>query len=366
MYGNNQFIPNANFVVYNALARFFEGAEVKKKIRYSNGCICYIYRRKGKLCAALWNYQNSRGISADLRRFQVTDLYGNFFTASKNTPVLSKPYYLFPGKENGKSFEAELEQLKFQMTQPVVIAGIGRKLEKSLFLHLYNLSSEPQKGMAGYLGNHLCAKQQIPFQIPPDSSTVVEIPLIPSSTETRPQAVLVLGERQFSYPLEIVENRRVETTIQMQNAEGKVFLDRNCLRLELFVRDATPSGPTGKRKPWQTDSVELFLDTAPFSLDRRHPKSYTSDVFRLFVTPRDPDALHGMGTIRPEQCRLNVVHVQNGYRLSLEVPVAVKQFLGFELKINDSGNGKKESALIGGKNPQSDRTTFGLLESQSK
>ena len=365
MYGNNQFIPNANFVVYNALARFFEGAELKKKIRYSNGCICYIYLRNGKLCAALWNYQNNKGISADLRRFQVTDLYGNFFSASKNTPVLSKPYYLFPGKENRKSFETELEQLKFQMTRPLEIAGIGRKMGKSLFLHLFNLSSETQEGMAGYLGRHLCAKHQVPFQIPPGSSTVVKIPLIPSSAENHPQALLVLGERQFSYPLEIVENCRVETKIQMQNAEGKVFLDRNRLRLKLFVRDTTPSGPTGKRKPWQTDSVELFLDMAPFSLDRHHPKNYTSDVFRLFVTPRDPDALHAAGTIRPEECRLNVLNIQDGYSISLEVPVAVEHFLGFELKINDCGNEKKEFSLIGGKNPQSDRTVFGLLEAES-
>ena len=239
-------------------------------------------------------------------------------------------------------------------------------MEKSLFLHLFNLSSESQKGMAGYLGRYLCAKHQVPFQIPPDSSTVVEIPLIPSSAENQSQAVVVLEDRQFSYPLEIVENRRIETKIQMQNAEGKVFLDRDRLQLELFVRDATPSGPTGKRKPWETDSVELFLDTAPFSLDRHHPKNYTSNVSRLFVTPRDPDTLHAMGTIRPEKCRLNVLNVKEGYRISFEVPAAVEHFLGFELKINDCGKEKKEFPLIGGKNPQSDRTSFGLLESKSK
>lgn len=367
MYGNNQFVPNSNFVVYNALARFFEGAEVEKKIRYPNGCVCYIYRRNGELSAALWNYQNARGIFADLRRFRVADLYGNFFKPSENTPVFSNPYYLFPGKENGKEFAAELEKLKFRMEFPIEIAGVGRILGNTLYLRLFNLSSEVQKGFAGYLGNRFCAEKQVPFQIPPDSSAVVEISLIPSATRNRPQAVLVLGGRLISRPVEIVENRRIESAIKLPNAEGGVFLNRGSLHLELFVRDATHSGSTGERKPWQTDSVELFLDTAPFSLDRQHPKNYTSDVFRLFVTPRDPDSLHVMGgTIRPEECRLKVVNVPEGYRLSLDVPVVVERFLGFELKINDCGDGKKEFFLIGGKNPQSDRTAFGLLELQSK
>ena len=60
-----------------------------------------------------------------------------------------------------------------------------------------------------------------------------------------------------------------------------------------------------------------------------------------------------------------MLNIQDGYSISLEVPVAVEHFLGFELKINDCGNEKKEFSLIGGKNPQSDRTVFGLLEAES-
>ena len=38
--------------------------------------------------------------------------------------------------------------------------------------------------------------------------------------------------------------------------------------MSLTVEDSTDAGPTGKRKPWETDCVELFFDTDPVDFQR--------------------------------------------------------------------------------------------------
>ncbi len=73
-------VPHPAYVVYNTLARHFEGAKPVAKIKNnSTGTICYVYERGGELIAAAWKFKDSKvqtsiPQSVDL---QILDMYGN-------------------------------------------------------------------------------------------------------------------------------------------------------------------------------------------------------------------------------------------------------------------------------------------------
>ncbi|HBJ95321.1 MAG TPA: hypothetical protein DDZ11_02245, partial [Lentisphaeria bacterium] len=79
----HELVPAENMVAYNALARLFEAAKPVKKIRLDNGVICYVYRKEGKLIAAVWQYRKKKGVHADLSAFEVMDLFANPETAEE-------------------------------------------------------------------------------------------------------------------------------------------------------------------------------------------------------------------------------------------------------------------------------------------
>ena len=102
-----ELIPSENFVTYNALARFFEGAKPIGKFRYSNGGICYVYDKKGEAVAAIWNYLKIKGVVADLSEFEVYDVFGNLEKPGEKE-LEDAPLYLKPDKLTKEEFEATL------------------------------------------------------------------------------------------------------------------------------------------------------------------------------------------------------------------------------------------------------------------
>ena len=115
----------------------------------------------------------------------------------------------------------------------------------------------------------------------------------------------------------------------------------------MTVRDATDAGASGKRSPWETDCVELFFDTDPLEIPPRHAQAYTSRTFRLFVTPRDVKKLHAMGNIKAEDCRIELKQTEREYSFTLEIPVKTGNVLGFDVKIDDAGDGKMQETVLG-------------------
>ena len=76
-----QWIPSSNYVIQNALARFFEGATPKDKFKWGCDSVCYVYERDGKSIAAFWHYGDVKGVKVKLALtdadVQLYDLYGN-------------------------------------------------------------------------------------------------------------------------------------------------------------------------------------------------------------------------------------------------------------------------------------------------
>lgn len=359
----HELIPSENAVAYNAMARLFERAKPVKKIRYSNGNICYVYRRDGKLQAAIWNYQKKKGISADFSGFSsMTDLFGN--PEKPGIKALGNaPYYLFQGTLSENEFLRKLENLPIQLEQPVSCGEIARLAGSTLLVMLHNDSEQEQSGVAGITGGGLSARKMMKFSIAPRRSLPLEIPVKEvKSNGKQTELMLQLKGSVFRLPLTVVRNKTIGKTFEMERAKGEIRIEKNSIVLSMTVRDTSDSGPAGTRNPWETDCVELFFDTAPQNIPARHAQAYTDKTFRLFITPRDKQKLHALGAVKPEMCKLQTSLNKDGYSFTLTIPVSVGKILGFDVKIDDS-NGKtiQEFTLGSGEKLFQNRCNFSLF-----
>lgn len=359
----HELIPSENAVAYNAMARLFERAKPVKKIRYSNGNICYVYRRDGKLQAAIWNYQKKKGISADFSGFSsMTDLFGNAEKPGVK-PLRNAPYYLFQGTLSENEFLRKLENLPIQLEQPVSCGEIARLAGSTLLVMLHNDSEQEQSGVAGITGGGLSARKMMKFSIAPRRSLSLEIPVKEvKSNGKQTELMLQLKGSVFRLPQTVVRNKTIGKTFEMERAKGEIRIEKNSIVLSMTVRDTSDSGPAGTRNPWETDCVELFFDTAPQNIPARHAQAYTDKTFRLFITPRDKQKLHALGAVKPEMCKLQTSLNKDGYSFTLTIPVSVGKILGFDVKIDDS-NGKtiQEFTLGSGEKLFQNRCNFSLF-----
>lgn len=359
----HELVPSENMVAYNALARLFEAAKPVKKIRHSNGVICYVYRKEGKLIAAIWQYQKKKGVHADLSAFEVTDLFANPETAEEKE-LSDVPFYLRPGKLSNAEFLAKLEKLPIRLDQPVSAGEVARRIGNSLFIMLHNESDVVQSGTAGVTGGGLTALKPLKFTLAPKTKQSFEIPV----KEIAPNGKLLtlmlhVNKNLFRIPLQIAVNEIVPREFKMENAEGKIEFGNGKIRLEMNVRDNTAEGASGKRNPWENDCAELFFDLAPEFLPPTHAQAYTPQTFRLFVTPRGTEKLHVMGAVKPEDCKLDVKQNADGYSFVLEIRATTGKMLGFDVKIDDAGNGKiRETTLGKGKELYRNRCNFSIVK----
>ena len=360
---HHELIPSENAVAYNAMARLFERAKPVRKIRHPNGIICYVFRRDGKLQAAVWNYLKKKGISADFSGFSsMTDLFGNPEKTGVK-PLGNAPYYLFQGTLSEKEFLAKLENLPLRLERPVSAGQIARLAGTTLLAMLHNDSGTEQSGIAGITGGGLTARKMMKFTIPPHRTLSLEIPVKEvKSNGKQTELMLYINGVLTRIPLEIVKNKIIGNTFEMERAKGEIQFEKNSIVLSMTVRDTTDSGPAGRRSPWETDCVELFFDTAPQTLPVRHAQAYTKETFRLFITPRDKQKLHALGAIKPEMCKLQTSLNKDGYSFTLTIPVSTGKALGFDVKIDDSdGKNLKEFSLGNGNQLHKNRCNFSLI-----
>lgn len=359
----HQLVLSENGVVYNTLARLFEAAKLVKKIRHPNGVICYVFRKDGKLIAAVWQYQKKKGVHADLSAFEVMDIFGNEEAAGDKVIDLA-PYYLRPGKLSDSEFVAKLEKLPIRLEQAVSAGEIARKVGNSLYVMLHNDSDKEQTGIAGITGGGLTALKPLKFTLPARAKQAFEIPVKEIKNDGKPlELMLHLNKNMFRIPLKLSVNTLVSREFKMANAEGKIAFGNGEIKLEMSVKDATDAGATGKRFPWQTDCTELFFDLAPFVIPPTHAHAYTPETFRLFITPRDAVKLHTMGAIKASDCKLDVKQTADGYSFTVAIPAKTGSALGFDVKIDDAGGAKFMETQLGiGKELYNHRCNFSIVK----
>ena len=359
----HELVPSENMVAYNALARLFEAAKPVKKIRLDNGAVCYVYRKEGKLIAAVWQYRKKKGVYADLSAFEVMDLFANPETAEEKE-LGEAPFYLRPGKLSDSEFLAKLEKLPIRLDQPVSAGEIARRIGDSLFIMLHNDSDIVQSGTAGVTGGALTALKPLKFTLPARAKQSFEIPVKEIAPNGKPlELMLHVNRNLFRMPLQPVVNETIPHDFKMENAEGKIEFGNGKIKLQMNVKDSTADGASGKRNPWENDCAELFFDLAPFTIPPTHAQAYTPETFRLFITPRGAEKLHVMGAVKPEDCKLDVKQNADGYSFVLEIRAATGKMLGFDVKIDDAGNGKiRETTLGKGKELYRNRCNFSIVK----
>ena len=359
----HQLVLSENAVAYNTMARLFEAAKLVKKIRHPNGVICYVFRKDGKLIAAVWQYQKKKGVHADLSAFEVMDIFGNEEAAGDKVIDLA-PYYLRPGKLSDSEFVAKLEKLPIRLEQAVSAGEIARKAGNTLYVMLHNDSDKEQTGIAGITGGGLTALKPLKFTLPARAKQAFEIPVKEVKNDGKPlELMLHLNKNMFRIPLKLSVNTLVSREFKMANAEGKIAFGEGVIKLEMSVKDATDAGATGKRFPWQTDCTELFFDLAPFVIPPTHAHAYTPETFRLFITPRDAVKLHTMGAIKASDCKLDVKQTADGYSFTVAIPAKTGSALGFDVKIDDAGGAKFMETQLGiGKELYNHRCNFSIVK----
>lgn len=354
-------VPSGVFVVYNTLARLFEGSRPVRKIRLPMNVIAYVYRKEGRLIAAVWNYAGKKGVFANLAPFEVMDLFGNKVKAGE-TLLSVNPFYLRPGNLSESEFLKKVETLPLRLDQPVSSAPVGRRVGNRLFVMLHNESDLEQSGVLGLTGGGLTAVSPLRFRIPPRTAQSFELPIKEVRKKDSPtELMLFLNGTTFRTPIEVISNQQVGKEFKLKNARGKLEFGNGRILLEMDVKDSTDAGRTGSRPLWETDCVELFFDTDPLNLPLIHPDAYTRSTFRLFITPRDPVQLHTWGAIQASACDLQIRSNPSGYSFRLEIPAETDALLGFDVKIDDAaGNSLRETTLGSGKKLFRNRCQFSL------
>lgn len=368
-------IPNSLFVTLNALFRHFESAKTLKKYKNSNGLMIYLFERKGKPLAALWQYRPTGKMKIDLTGMKLYDVFGNPISDGC-VPITADPIYCYPGSLTEKAFREKLANPKINFEQPA-FSPVARKIGNQLFFRIGNLSNSKEKIMVGLTGGRFRAQKASGFMLDPREYRNESITLLPGSPEKPLFYFFKFGERIGQTPCNavdtaILKNREWVTKTSENkafSAKGRVTLANGNVICEFQVKDLTPDGANAGRQTWQCDGIELFFDRAPEQIQLPHPEVYTQEVFRMFINPYDKKKLtlehcKGIG-LTEKDCSLKVNIENDGYRIRLEFPLKYGKWLGFTWKANNAG--KKMQTLAWGTPGRDDffknRLAFGCVSS---
>ena len=371
-----EMIPSVYFAASNTLARLFEGAKPVAKHRFLNSVICYVFRKDGKLIAAVWNYQRKQGIKLDASRFSVLDLFGNPVKAEMKT-LDANPFYLRQGKMSDAEFLKACSELNPMLESPIQPSDSARLADGCAIFGLQNESNVKASCTVGFQGGGFTALQSKTVTLNPEEHCSVELPLRAEKAAAGTPSVILLDNSMHSFPVRLT-NALTKTngeTWRIASKDGKLSAtlrlqvkDKRFL-LTAEVKDPTDAGVSGTRKPWETDSIELFADTAPLVIPARFGERYTPQTFRVFLTPRDaqPFTLWSE-TLKASDFKWKITPDPQGYTAEVEGPAGELPF-GFALKVNDAENAKApavRSAAWAGKEAHANRFDFGLIREAVK
>lgn len=376
----HELIPNETAVAYNALARYFEGSRPVAKYRLGNNNICYVYRRKtGSLIAAVWNYEKQENSKADLRSFEVLDLFGNPVPPGVLT-LKRDPYYILP-KQSEKEFLNALKNLSCELSEPWSASPLVRIINGKAHGTLVNSSSRNLSPNFRFTGSGYSSPWQT-ADVQANREFTFSLPMRKDETSETP------GKLEFEFdgnkqtvPAEVIhsplwesgEMKQFQSEDGLLKCSGVARLKGERCDLTLEILDASDSGPLGDRMPWETDCIELFIDLTPERIPLKHPQFYLPDTFRLFIMPRNAgnDRIRLMGdAVEKSDISCQTEMIPGGYKVSLSFPVARRQTIGFDIKVNDSAGAdspaRREATWGKGTALFRNRCNFGILSRQQK
>lgn len=368
-------IPSEHVVVYNMLARHLEGAKPVLKRKFPQGVVLYAFqKRDGTLIASVWNYRKQSGLSMDLCGMRLLDLFGNPVEGGI-LPLTDFPYFLEQGTVNRNDFINRLNLLQVQVAQEVAAVPFLRIFPHAgkhmALLQIKNQSARTQQGIIGLFGAVENASP-VHFQLKPDETATLEIPVVIRNRNATQELRIGCSGRLHRVSLSPIWNRSENsgTVLSAGSSTCRVSRTGDRILIEGFIPDATDAGVSGLRHPWETDSVELFIDAAPERPGERLDVSYLPDTIRFFITPRDPEGkqLKLQGTlVKLEDCRLSVITSPGKWRFQLEFPAKdiSPRRMGLEMIVNDSVR-KRIGSLADSREAFRNRFEFAIIHFQEK
>lgn len=185
---------------------------------------------------------------------------------------------------------------------------------------------------------------------------------------------MIFDGSTYRVPLLLSESSALAngSTLQLRSADGRLAAEVRAevrekrFQVSVEVCDSTDAGPNGTREPWESDSVELFLDPIPLVLAERSAQRYNAETSRVFLSPRDPKPFRIWSQqLREEDCRWEIAPTASGYSVRFECPAKEVPF-GFGIKINDAENSRSKavrSVAWGAEGKAyADRFQFGIIQ----
>ncbi len=366
---NPEWIPGENAVMFNALARWFEGAEPLAKFRLEPDTVCYVYRRRDRsLIAAVWNYGRLSGLAPGWRNIRVMDLYGNPLTPAE-AAISSAPLFCLPEGIGESEFLKQLKQTSLEWKQPFRPAQVVRKVGDTRWITLRNRSKKAASctlrlnGGKGGEGKGTIAG---------GASAVLRLPV----RDAAPVTSISFSGSEEQFPVREYENPvirageviRIASPDGVLRANGTIAVRAGRAVCRFRVEDTTRAGVSPLRAPWQTDSLELFLDFEPQNFPLSGAENYTAETIRLFLLPEERGAgqfvLDSL-SLRREEFRWKVSRDSAGYTAECSFPLRNDaKILGFAVRVNDAESPRAVAVRSAqwGKGPlHRNRCCFGIV-----
>ncbi len=377
-----QLIPSGNYVVYNTMARLFEGAKVNYKAKLPQNVVVYGYLKDGVPIAAVWNFGKTPGLSSSFHGFRVTDLFGNALEQPLYE-LAGDPWYLtMPGASPAAFLEA-LKNISVDSKVRVSVAPVIRLVaaaEPYAICSIKNNTGNPVNGHAGIQGDGLHAVKTVPVQLAPRQQAMLTIPVKIRNNNAKADLLVFTDGENLSRAAEVYSAAVVKPsqTVVLPSssddfkAQFRFVREGDGLQLQITVDDAVPSGDAAGRKLWEQDCVELFFDPGWNQWEGEHPESYTDRVFRLFFTPfsgKDGEmTLWTKDETLRAKLKYAIVKQKGQYQIRLDLPAEFAHHdFGFGLKIDNAGpDAKATQSLSWQSRPGSDRNrmSFGVVSVQ--
>lgn len=379
-------LPGPVYSVYNALTRFFEGAEAVSHRNSPDGLYRCAFRKDGKLVGAIWDYRKRGNLKLDLTGFEVYDLFGNPLPGGVMT-MTAAPVYLKQGALSEAEFLKKLDSVSAILEQTLSISTQARLIERNgktvLLLGLRSCGMKDESGYVGVAGKGIAALEPVAFTLKRGEYAALEVPVKVSGKVAEAEVRVISNGKIWKFPVGLHACRSVQYdgAFRFRSADGVLSASAELSQkpgkslLKVRVNDTTDSGEPGKRAMWEQDCVELFIDAAPRALPGEHADAYQPSTFRLFIMPRFEKGKQlvfwgDRSFISPDSIGCHVTADSSGYEILLELPEkAFGKESGLEIKINDapgtSGNVRSFS-LFDAPDVQKNRLMFTIVENNPK
>jgi len=388
----NGLYPSETYVVYNALARYFQGSVPVEKIRLKPDSICYVYKRKAKYIAAIWNYRNAKDmvlvLGNNTHNVEQLDIFGNVSPLNTDrikvglSPVYLKVSEALTSEENianaNKSLVDALKKSKLVFAQPVALAAKGKVFSDAgtlvMAVGAENYSGSVVNAVINFGGRDIAldfaAKEKKTVYLPNfkiNNSRLVTVRVKSNGKESdfvvKPEIVSPVYDVLSSVSSDFIPltNKQGKGSAEF-GARFKVEVKEDDLVLSFAVKDSTPSGPAGNKQYWEKDSIELFFDVAPFSLPldsgKNEIRQYTG---RAFVLPYAEDKINfrawkcgSSGDFRTTSFKCRLKLEDNGYSAILSLPLSVLNLkkplsgksIGLDIKVNNATKDARSSESL--------------------